>query len=314
MTRGSPPGCDVVGDEVVGMDARAAGLPAPPEQHPAADLARDIVERRAHDRQVPLAGRDREPERAVLPGGHARGESIDEVSRRLHREAPDAGPGHRPAGPLFGHPAADRHAPLQREVDLLPDRPLGPGQFDVARQIRLAVGGEDLEHELIARVGVDAEPALAVGAGQDRPSEVPANLGRHRDRGVGDGLAGVGGQHAAFEDRGRADGQCDLLRGVAFLGPELEFLRGETGVADDQGDPEPAADAGECEPAPGVGGDGLRPGSHADGGGGPVADQDRLRAVEVRPGGPIGRRHRRCRARAGPPRRAGRSRRPACPG
>ncbi len=54
-------GLHLVMDDGVGVEAGAAA-PAPAEERPAADLLGDVVERRPHDHQDALAGRDGEPE------------------------------------------------------------------------------------------------------------------------------------------------------------------------------------------------------------------------------------------------------------
>ena len=180
-------GLDLVGDDVVGVEAPAAGLTASVEL-PAADLLGDVVEGRPRTIRCPLPGGTatwNEPS-SLLATIASKPSTMS--SRRLHREELDAGPGHRPAGPLLGHLAADQHAAGEREVDLLLDGPLGPREFVLCGQVGLALGGKGTHAEVVARVGVDLEPALVVGAelGREHPAE-RAEAGPHGDHGVGIG-------------------------------------------------------------------------------------------------------------------------------
>ena len=92
--------------------------------------------------------------RYPLPGGTATwnepssllatiaSEAVTSCPDYLRREELHAGPGHRPAGPLFGHLAPDQHAAGELELELLLYGPLGPREFSLLRAGRAGLGGE----------------------------------------------------------------------------------------------------------------------------------------------------------------------------
>ena len=98
------------------------------------------------------------------------------------------------------------------------DRPLGPLELVLLDQVRLAAGGEGAEGVALAGDRVHDEPPLVVGAelgGEEAVGALVLDQGRGRDDGIGDRLAGVGGQDAALDDPGRLERQGGLLAGEA---------------------------------------------------------------------------------------------------
>ena len=181
-------GLDLVGDDGVGVVAPPAG---PIVVEPvAADLLEDVVGGRAEDEQVPLAGRDGDLERAVVPAGHDGLPAREHVvAARADRDELDAR--RRPAG---GRSPASVTLPRIRTPrrSLMSwrrlDRPLGPLELVLLDQVRLAVGGEGAERYSSRRRS---------GSSMNRPSASARNLavkiaagvlvldqGRGRDDGV----------------------------------------------------------------------------------------------------------------------------------
>ena len=153
--------------------------------------------------------------------------------------------------------------------------PLVHANSTCGHQIGLAFGSESVHAEIAARKGVGRESPLIVGAvsESDHSTELIA-AGRHGDHCVRHGLASIGGQHTALDDRGRLErnGRFLVLGGSLAACLDAQILPGIAEVVDGQSDGEVAADPGEDELPLVVGRRWPRPGAKPLGRGRPERD------------------------------------------
>ena len=165
-----------------------------------------------------------------------------------------------PAGSRLGHSATNQDPTRQLDVDRLLDRALGPREFDLADQVRLAIGRMGAQTEVVAGRRVGCEPAMEIGAKSgDRPATVEASTRGNVDDGTRYRLPRVSGNDTSLDDRRGLNYHRGLRRRVLAVGLYLHPLPRETVVTDFEADGEVTANAREREPSFSIRGDGLRP-------------------------------------------------------
>ena len=201
---------------------------------------------------MPLAGRYGDLVRAIVLAGHGRvrTRSHGTVAAVAHGYVLHAGFGQGAAGSPLDDLAVDHDAARDLDVDLLPDGSLGPLEFDLCDQVRLALGRERLHAIIPGGLHGGAEAALIVGS-MHRASASAASPSP-----TSTSAWGMGWPVSAARTRpstiiaGRRASR-DGFRAIAVVGADLKPSAGESSVSDVEADGHIAADAGERRIGPG---------------------------------------------------------------
>ena len=175
-----------------------------------------------------LAGGYGDLERAVVLAGHDGLPAREHVVAAPDGDELDARGGQGTVGPCLGHLAADQDAAADLDVVGRLHRPLGPLDFILLDQVRLAAGREGTDRIAFGGDRVHRESSLAVGAelgGEVAVGVLVLDKARGRDDGVRDRPAGVGGQHAALDEPRRLEREVVSLAAASPLGLTCKSCR-----------------------------------------------------------------------------------------